>query len=107
VNLIQLRAHGARNTHVQARCTEKRDAPRIVAIDDYILDLRRQPRARRGGPLTVPDPVAWERSSRARRGPTGDAPLMVLSTSTSVPQAVVEQLRVQAGIVDALAIELD
>ena len=41
------------------------------------------------------------------RGPMGDAPLMVLSTSTPVPQAVVEQVRAQAGIVDALAIELD
>ena len=37
----------------------------------------------------------------------GDAPLMVLSTSTPVPPVVVEHLRAQEGIVDALAIELD
>jgi L-serine deaminase len=41
------------------------------------------------------------------RGPTGDAALMVLSTSTPVSAEVVEQVRVQDGVVDAQAIELD
>jgi predicted regulator of amino acid metabolism with ACT domain len=41
------------------------------------------------------------------RGPMGDAPLMVLSTSTPVPASVVEQLRAHDGIVDAQPIELD
>ena len=41
------------------------------------------------------------------RGPAGDAPLMVLSTSTPVPASVVEQLRADDGIVDAQPIELD
>jgi len=41
------------------------------------------------------------------RGPMGDAPLMVLSTSTPVPASVVDQLRAHDGIVDAQPIELD
>ena len=40
------------------------------------------------------------------RGPTGDAAMMVLSTSTAVPASVVEQVRAQDGVVDAQAIEL-
>jgi D-3-phosphoglycerate dehydrogenase len=39
--------------------------------------------------------------------PTGDAALMVLSTSTPVPPPAVEQLRSQPGIVGAQAIELN
>jgi hypothetical protein len=40
------------------------------------------------------------------RGPTGDAAMMVLSTSTPVPADVVEQIRAQDGVVAAQAIEL-
>ena len=41
------------------------------------------------------------------RGPMGDAPLMVLSTSTSVPRPSSISCAPRTGIVDALAIELD
>ena len=41
------------------------------------------------------------------RGPTGDAALMVLSTSVPVPAPVVDELRAQEGVVDAQAIELE
>ena len=40
-------------------------------------------------------------------GPTGDAALMVLSTDTPVPSAVIDELRAREGIVDAQAMELD
>ena len=40
VNLIELRGHTAeRSTHVAGTLYGKQDAPRIVAIDDYIVDL--------------------------------------------------------------------
>ena len=39
-------------------------------------------------------------------GPTGDAALMVLSTDTPVPSAVIDELRARDGIVDAQAMEL-
>jgi D-3-phosphoglycerate dehydrogenase len=41
------------------------------------------------------------------RGPTGDAALMAISTSTPVPDLVVSQLLAEDGIVDAQPIELD
>jgi len=40
------------------------------------------------------------------KGPAGDKPLMVLSTSTPVSAAVIDQIRAVDGIVDAQAIEL-
>ena len=41
------------------------------------------------------------------KSPSGEAALMVLSTSTPVPPDVVDALRAERGVVDAKAIELD
>jgi hypothetical protein len=41
------------------------------------------------------------------KSPTGEAALMVLTTSTPAPPGVIDELRAERGIVDAKAIELD
>jgi D-3-phosphoglycerate dehydrogenase / 2-oxoglutarate reductase len=119
VNLIELRGHTARgSTHVAGTLYGKQDAPRIVAIDDYIVDL--PPSSHMLVVRNVDTPGMIGRVGTILgdgginidelalgRGPAGDAPLMVLSTSTPVPPAVVEQLRADDGIVDAQPIELD
>ena len=118
VNLIELRGHTERGaTHVAGTLYGKQDAPRIVAIDDYILDLspsshmlvvrnRDTPgMIGRVGTILGDGGINIDELALGR-GPMGDAPLMVLSTSTPVPQAVVDNLRGHDGIVDAQAIEL-
>ena len=96
----------------------KKDAPRIVAIDDYIVDLppsshmlvvRNQDTPGmigRVGTILGEGGVNIDEFDLGK-GPAGDKPLMVLSTSTPVPVSVVAQLRRESGIVDARAIELD
>jgi D-3-phosphoglycerate dehydrogenase len=119
VNLIELRGHTERGaTHVAGTLYGKQDAPRIVAIDDYILDL--SPSSHMlvvrnedtPGMIGLVGTVLGDGGINIDelalgRGPMGDAPLMVLSTSTPVPASVVEQLRAHDGIVDAQPIELD
>ncbi len=119
VNLIELRGHTERGaTHVAGTLYGKQDAPRIVAIDDYILDL--SPSSHMlvvrnedtPGMIGLVGTVLGDGGINIDelalgRGPMGDAPLMVLSTSTPVPASVVEQLRARDGIIDALPIELD
>jgi D-3-phosphoglycerate dehydrogenase len=119
VNLIELRGHGAdRRTHVAGTLYGKQDAPRIVAIDDYIVDLppsshmlvvRNQDTP---GMIGSVGTILGEGGVNIDefdlgKGPAGDKPLMVLSTTTAVPAEVVMQLRALDGVVDARAIELD
>jgi D-3-phosphoglycerate dehydrogenase len=44
---------------------------------------------------------------RVGKSPSGEAALMVLTTSTPVPADVVDALRSEHGVVDAKPIELD
>jgi D-3-phosphoglycerate dehydrogenase len=119
VNLIELRGETAGGaTHVAGTLYGKQDAPRIVAIDGYIVDLPPSSHMLvvrnedtpgmigRVGTILGDGGVNIDELDLGR-GPLGDAPLMVLSTSTPVPPAVVTQLRAVPGIVDALPIELD
>ena len=89
-----------------------------MAIDDYIVDLppsshmlvvRNQDTPGMIGRVgkIVGDAGVNIDEFDLGKGPAGDKPLMVLSTSTPVPAAVVAQLRAEAGVVDARAIELD
>jgi D-3-phosphoglycerate dehydrogenase len=119
VNLIELRGHAADGTtHVAGTLYGKQDAPRIVAIDDYIVDLppsshmlvvRNQDTPGMIGAVgtILGDGGVNIDEFDLGKGPAGDKPLMVLSTSTPVPPAVVTQLRATEGVVDARAIELD
>src|SRR3954463_1672005 len=120
VNLIELRGHTAdRATHVAGTLYGKNDAPRIVAIDDYIVELppsshmlvvRNEDRpgmvARVATILGIDHGINIDEMDLGR-GPAGDVSLMLLATSTPVPPEVVTELRGTEGVVDARAIELD
>jgi D-3-phosphoglycerate dehydrogenase len=119
VNLVELRGHTpSGSTHVAGTLYGKQDAPRIVAIDDYIVDLPPSSHMLvvrnidtpgmigRVGTILGDGGVNIDELALGR-GPAGDAPLMVLSTSTPVAPEVIAQLRAQDGIVDAQPIELD
>jgi D-3-phosphoglycerate dehydrogenase len=96
----------------------KSEQPRIVGIDDHIVDV---PPSRYM--LVVrnddrPGMIGAVGSTLGRagvnisdmtlgRGPGGEHALMVLATDSPVTAEVVEDLRGQAGILDAKAIELD
>jgi D-3-phosphoglycerate dehydrogenase len=120
VNLIELRGHTMeRSTHVAGTLYGKHDAPRIVAIDDYIVELppsshmlvvRNEDRpgmvARVATILGIDHGINIDEMDLGR-GPAGDVSLMLLATSTPVPPEVVAELRGTEGVVDARAIELD
>ena len=119
VNLIELRGHTADGaTHVAGTLYGKHDAPRIVAIDDYIVDLppsshmlvvRNVDKPGMVGRVAtiVGDHAINIDEMDLGRGPAGDVSLMLLATSTPVPPEVVGELRATEGVVDARAIELD
>jgi D-3-phosphoglycerate dehydrogenase len=119
VNLIELRGHTSdRSTHVAGTLYGKQDAPRVVAIDDYIVDLppsshmlvvRNVDKPRMVGRVTtiVGDHDINIDEMDLGKGPAGDVSLMLLATSTPVPPEVVGELRGTEGVVDARAIELD
>jgi len=119
VNLIELRGHTAqRRTHVAGTLYGKQDAPRIVAIDDHLVDLPPSSHMLVVRNVDTPGMIGRVGTILGEggvninelalgRGPTGDAALMAISTSTPVTAEVVAQLRAQPGIVDAQPIELD
>ena len=119
VNLVSLRGQiGDRGVHVAGTLAGKSEQPRIVAIDDHIVDV---PPSRHM--LVVrnddrPGMIGAVGTTLGRsginiadmalgRGPGGEHALMVLATDSPVTAEVVEDLRSQAGILDAKAIELD
>jgi D-3-phosphoglycerate dehydrogenase len=120
VNLIELRGSTAeRVTHVAGTLYGKHDAPRIVAIDDYIVELppsshmlvvRNEDKpgmvARVAGILGIEHGINIDEMDLGK-GPGGDVSLMLIATSTSIPPEVVAQLRETEGVVDARAIDLD
>lgn len=119
VNLVELRGDsGRRTTHVAGTLYGKNDAPRIVAIDDHVVDIPPSSHMLVVHNADVPGMIGRVGTImgdhginidelKVGRGPGGDAALMVLSTSTPVPPGVVAEVRAQPGIVDAQAIELD
>ena len=120
VNLIELRGTTAeRATHVAGTLYGKHDAPRIVAIDDYIVELPPSSHmlvvrnedtpgmvARVAGILGLEHGINIDEMDLGK-GPGGDVSLMLIATSTAIPPEVVAQLRETEGVVDARAIELD
>jgi D-3-phosphoglycerate dehydrogenase len=119
VNLIELRGHTSeRSTHIAGTLYGKQDAPRIVAIDDYIVDLppsshmlvvRNVDKPGMVGRVAtiVGDHAINIDEMDLGRGPAGDVSLMLLATSSPVAPEVVAELRSTEGVVDARAIELD
>jgi len=119
VNLISLRGRlGDRMVHVAGTLAGKSEQPRIVGIDDHIVDV---PPSRnmlvvrnddRPGMIGVVGMTLGRAGVNIAdmtlgRGPTGEHALMVLATDSPVTAEVVEDLRSNAGILDAKAIVLD
>ena len=118
VNLVELRGtYQGRPTHVAGTLYGKAAAPRIVGIDEHIIDV--PPSAHMlvvrnndvpgvigvvgtilGDALVNIDDMVVGRTS------TGQAALMALSTTAPVGVDVIAALRAEDGILDARAIEL-
>jgi D-3-phosphoglycerate dehydrogenase / 2-oxoglutarate reductase len=118
VNLVSLRGVvGGRPVHVAGTLVGQRGEARIVGIDDHSIDV--PPASHmlvvrnadvpgmigRVGTIVGAAEVNIE-DMRVGKSPAGEAALMVLTTTTPVPAVVVDELRAEAGIVDAKAIEL-
>jgi len=119
VNLISIRGSlGDRRVMVAGTLSGPSEQPRIVGIDDHIVDL---PPARhmlvvrnddRPGMIGVVGSTLGRAGVNIAdmalgRGPTGEHAIMMLATDSPVAPEVVEDLRAQPGIRDAKAIELD
>ncbi|MGZ6885960.1 MAG: phosphoglycerate dehydrogenase [Acidimicrobiia bacterium] len=119
VNLVELRGtYQGRRTHVAGTLYGKQGSPRIVGIDDHIIDV--PPSAHMvvvrnddvpgvigtvgsilgDAKVNIDDMVVGRTSS-------GAAALMVLSTAGAVTDDVIGALRGADGIIDARAIDLD
>lgn len=119
VNLITLRGRTReRDVHVAGTLAGRTEQPRIVGIDDHIVDVppsrfmlivRNDDRPGMIGRVgtTVGEAGVNIADMALGRGLTGEHALMVLSTDSAVPADVVERLAAQSGILDAKAIELD
>jgi D-3-phosphoglycerate dehydrogenase len=119
VNLVTIRGRTAsRDVHVAGTLFGKREAPRIVGIDDHLVDLPPSRHMLVVRNADVPGMIGAVGSILGEAnvniadmdvgtGPGGDAALMVLSTGTPVGDDVVERLRAVPGVIDAQAIELD
>jgi D-3-phosphoglycerate dehydrogenase / 2-oxoglutarate reductase len=119
VNLVTLRGRrGDRHVHVSGTLAGTHETPRIVALDEHIVDLppsrhllvvHNDDRPGMIGKVTsaLGDAGVNISDIHVGRGPSGDAALMVLSTDQAVPAPVVEQLNASDGIQTAQGIELD
>jgi D-3-phosphoglycerate dehydrogenase / 2-oxoglutarate reductase len=118
VNLVTVRGVAdGRPTHVAGTLYGKFDAPRIVGLDEHIVDLPPSSHMLvvrnddvpgvigRVGTILGEAGVNIE-DMDVGRSPSGAAAMMAISTSLPVPAEVVALLRAQPGVVDAKAIEL-
>jgi D-3-phosphoglycerate dehydrogenase len=118
VNLLTVRGVAdGRPTHVAGTLYGKSDAPRIVGLDEHIIDLPPSSHMLVVRNDDVPGVIGMVGTILGEAGvniedmdvgrsPTGAAAMMAISTSSPVPAEVVEHLRSRPGIVDAKAIEL-
>jgi D-3-phosphoglycerate dehydrogenase len=118
VNLVTVRGVAdGRPTHVAGTLYGKSDAPRIVGLDEHIVDLPPSSHMLVVRNDDVPGVIGMVGSVLGEAGiniddmdvgrsPTGAAAMMAISTGRPVPGDVVEKLRGQPGVVDAKAIEL-
>jgi D-3-phosphoglycerate dehydrogenase len=119
VNLIELRGVCAgRPTHVGGTLYGKQAAPRIVGIDEHIVDVPPSAHMLVVRNADVPgmigkvgtilgDAAVNVDDMDVGKTAEGQAALMAISTAMPVPAEVVDALRAQDGVVDARAIELD
>ena len=119
VNLVSLRGNvGGSPVHVAGTLTGQSGEARIVGIDDHSIEVPPSSHMLVVRNEDVPGMIGKVgtimgtagvniEDMRVGKSPTGEAALMALTTSSSVPPGVIEQLRAERGIVDAKAIELD
>ena len=119
VNLVELRGVCAgRPTHVAGTLYGKQAVPRIVGIDDHIVDVPPSSHMLVVRNADVPGMIGKVGTILGDAGVNvddmdvgktaeGQAALMAISTTTPVAGDVVDALRGQDGVVDARAIELD
>jgi D-3-phosphoglycerate dehydrogenase len=118
VNLISVRGvAGDRPVHVAGTLYGKNDAPRIVGIDEHIVDLPPSSHMLVVRNDDVPGIIGMVGTVLGRAGvniddmdvgrsPSGAAAMMAISTATEVPAAVVAEIRSSPGVIDARAINL-
>ena len=118
VNLVELRGVcNGRVTHVAGTLYGKQAAPRIVGIDEHIVDVppsshmlvvRNADVTGMIGRVTTILGDAGVNIDDMDVGKTaeGEAALMALSTKSSVPDDIVTAIRNESGVNDARAIEL-
>lgn len=118
VNLITVRGvAGARPTHVAGTLYGKNDAPRIVGLDEHIVDLPPSSHMLVVSNEDVPGIIGAVGTILGHaavniddmdvgRSPSGAAALMAISTTEEVPAEVVAEVRASRGVLDAKAIEL-
>jgi D-3-phosphoglycerate dehydrogenase / 2-oxoglutarate reductase len=119
VNLVSLRGRVSRRpVHVAGTLTGQRGEARIVGIDDHSIEVPPASHMLVVRNEDVPGMIGTVGSTlgaagvniedmRVGKSPSGEAALMVLTTSTPVPADVVDALRSEHGVVDAKPIELD
>jgi D-3-phosphoglycerate dehydrogenase len=119
VNLVTLRGNvGERGVHVAGTLFGKRAKPRIVAIDEHDVDLPPSSHMLVVRNTDTPGMIGRVGSILGEAGVNiadmdvgvnaeGEAALMVLSSYSTVPAEVVQQLLEVDGVIDAKAIELD
>lgn len=118
VNLISVRGvAGDRPTHVAGTLYGKFDAPRIVGIDEHIVDLPPSSHMLVVRNDDVPGIIGVVGTVLGRAGvniddmdvgrsPSGAAAMMAISTGGEVPAEVVAEIRASEGVIDARAITL-
>jgi D-3-phosphoglycerate dehydrogenase len=119
VNLVTLRGRaGDRAVHVAGTLFGKRDALRIVGIQDHMVDLPPASHMLVVRNEDVPGVIGRVGTILGDAGiniadmdvgqsPEGQAALMALSTTAAVPPDVVDALRAAPGVLEAVAIDLD
>jgi D-3-phosphoglycerate dehydrogenase len=118
VNLVTVRGVAAgRPTHVAGTLYGKSDAPRIVGLDEHIVDVPPSSHMLVVRNDDVPGVIGMVGTilgdagvnidnMAVGRSPTGVAAMMAISTGLPVPAEVVAEVRSRPDIVDAKAIEL-
>jgi D-3-phosphoglycerate dehydrogenase len=119
VNLVTLRGSIAdRPVHVAGTLYGKREAPRIVGIEDHIVDVPPSSHMLVVRNADTPGMIGRVGTILGEAGvnisdmdvgksPSGAAALMVLALDEPISADVVTRLRSEDGVVDAKAIELD
>ena len=118
VNLVEIRGTvDGRDTHVAGTLYGKQSSPRIVGLDEHIVDLPPSSHMLVVRNEDVPGMIGRVGTILGEAGlnisdmdvgtgPHGDAALMVTSLAEAVPAEVVERVRAEPGVADARAIEL-